>query len=1135
MGKYNKNSLSIDKRLFQGGQNKLAILSELKDNSLSGFKKEVKKARRHPITNALILGKSKPKSYKELRESRPSFFSGNLEGEIAWLLESISLSKSELNAYIQLELQLEKEILFAKFENAQRLLDQIENEICFSYWGLELRYFLIEEMSGTEENWKYNGMVNSEVKNSYTLFFNQILSKRAEKGVSASDYQRSFSNEIRMASPHDFEYLSYKLSYHSIPDYNNYAFSIYADSSSSIIDRYISLLNILTELVSSKKEEYVHLAINVLEEIADINDVRLNRIREFCGTKVIDVDSENYIQVLENYTLGKYELCISEIPKILATSPGLVELWDIYVKSLIESKESFVETKVSTFLDVIIHKLYVTYSIVDESYQEAEELLKLVIMIPDLSFTKQLLALISSTLGLYSNKEIFINNFCIHSNYSNPLTLLQSDKCKTSQEYSGLLTSSCIKFMAGKIVDQQVLEKNISKFKFDLYQLRRSFRQKDFEECIKVGERFNLDKIRNNIFIEEIIFMMFHAYGNNGQLDKAIELYVSSYFENKNFIRRINASRMIEEIVKRNYPLEPSIDGAIFFNLNNLDSYHCFVTLEMWLESNGVQKPSDVQLPSGEINMMKHLFLLEHGCNVDVLEKFYFEYETKEDVVEERKKVLSVLIQNNSDEDSNRFIDELSTITHKEKVQSILQEVNSGRIHMTNNMLESIDEANIQNSYKRYKLLTDFSENVDLESYDSQTLLRNYLESFVDSKSVASNPSFLSFKSLVNEIIDGFLFNKKNGLDGELSTRIRHGELENQIRSAFDRKHLISKKDDSGEYADLTHWTEQYQEMLDENEMERLQLSLKRFSGEVDSMIQYFVDENIQVLSANYPDKRHGLFNYRFNDSYLNLLFEESRLNHDSFEEFLDYLFSILKAHTESNLNTVRDYLKDDFRRAVDEKLDGLRDSVFAISNDLIELNQSIIGAKNEFQNEILDISNWFVVADSSIERTMDIKTIIECSFESSNLKHPHTIIRPKINVDEKLFIQDYKHYIFILINLIENIRIYSKLPNEELEVEVKSVFENDHLIFSVKNNFDRDQLIVSDLETTFGRIKENWKNDVDPSSVNRERGSGYEKIKRILAYDVKTPEHSFDYKIENDTLEVIFSVGITFNYEIDA
>lgn len=1124
-----KNRIDIDKLLFQSKTDKISLLSNLKNLNLNEFKKEIKKAYKHPFTKSCVLGSPKPDSYQKLRNTRLVYFSNNLEGEIAWILESIKHYNKEINKFVEYEKKIEKEILLGNNKIAGEILDKINKDICYSYWGLEIHYYIIEKTDGTEGNWKFSAELNSKITNTYTLFFNHILSKKAEQGMSCSDYHRSLQNDIRLLNNYDFEYLNYKLSYHILKDYSQYPFFIYADSSSSIIDRYLSLIGIITELASSKDESHNELAKNIITELGDIIDPKLERLKEYTGLKEANIESCTSIEIIENYTLGEYEKCINKIPNFLIENPNNIELWDIYTKSIIEKGNKFIFPNVSEYYDNLIYKLYETYLITENSIQKAEELLKLVITIPNLPFTKQLLTLISSTLSIYSKKNIILNNLYFYAKTSNPIIFLISKKEQASLEFENLHSSQSIKLIAGKKYKKNLLKTDLPTFKYKLYKFRRHFQRNNNKKCIELGETFDIEKINGNIFKEEIIYKLFHSHTKHNNLNEAINLYVSAYFSNPNIIKIINTSNLIDKIIDSNYTIKGSIESAIFFTINNLDNYHCFVSIEMWLESVNTNKPSEIKLPTKPEDLRKHLFLLDHGCSIEVLEKFYYQYETKEEVIEERKMILSLLIQNEPT-NSEKYINELSIITQREKIQSILHEVNSGRIRLTKSMMDSSNENNFQNSYNRYKLLTDFSENHEFEIFDSKFLLRNFLDSLIDNKNHSTNPSFLSFKSLVNELIDGFLFNKKNGLDGELSTRIRHGELENQIRSVFDRKFLISKKDESNNYADIHYWNNIYGLTIEKIEISRLQNSLKKFSLKIDNIIQTLVTEYVQVKSVNYPNKQSAFFNYHFTDNYFKILYEESKRTHESFDDLIDYIYSILKLITESNLNSISDYLVNTLRKKIDEELDLLADELSTISNPLVQLNQNIIDAKVEFQNDILDIANWFVISDSSIDAVMDVRTIIECSFESSNLKHPNRSIKPTINADGQLFVSNYKHYIFILINLIENIRAHSNLPTSELNVIVSAIYEKDFLIFRVKNNFNRISTDILELNKTFKNIKENWNKEVVQEFVNKESGSGYEKIKKILIYDIKSKRNYFDYNIENDFLEIVFKVAVSSN-----
>ncbi len=74
MSKTRKNSLTIDKKLFNSSYDQLTELSKLKTNSYLGFQKNIKKAYRHPITKHILKSKLTPKSYSELRESKQNLF-----------------------------------------------------------------------------------------------------------------------------------------------------------------------------------------------------------------------------------------------------------------------------------------------------------------------------------------------------------------------------------------------------------------------------------------------------------------------------------------------------------------------------------------------------------------------------------------------------------------------------------------------------------------------------------------------------------------------------------------------------------------------------------------------------------------------------------------------------------------------------------------------------------------------------------------------------------------------------------------------------------------------------------------------------------------------------------------------------
>ncbi len=257
-------------------------------------------------------------------------------------------------------------------------------------------------------------------------------------------------------------------------------------------------------------------------------------------------------------------------------------------------------------------------------------------------------------------------------------------------------------------------------------------------------------------------------------------------------------------------------------------------------------------------------------------------------------------------------------------------------------------------------------------------------------------------------------------------------------------------------------------------------------------------------------------------------MYEESNAEVENFEDFQDYIFSILTVYTETKLTQISEFLTNTLRKNIDYELDSLKKELDLISTErpLGELSQNIIDAKVDLQNELYGISDWFVISDSAIDKHMDVRTLIECSFESSNIQHPNTPIHPEIITSDKFIFYNYKHFVFIFINLIDNIRIHSKLQSEELNVTVSVDKVDNKFNIKVRNNLNKSLVNKELLNSKLNTIKENWNEEIDYNRVNKEGGTGFEKIKKILAYDIKLKDHEFDYILDKDYLEIIFRIN---------
>ena len=423
---------------------------------------------------------------------------------------------------------------------------------------------------------------------------------------------------------------------------------------------------------------------------------------------------------------------------------------------------------------------------------------------------------------------------------------------------------------------------------------------------------------------------------------------------------------------------------------------------------------------------------------------------------------------------------------------------------------------------------------------DTSELVISYLSELKKDTSKLQQASFVSFKSLFFEIVDYFLFSKEHGLDGDLSTRIRHGVLENQLRSVFINKNLIATKNKDNEYNNISYW----ENLCNEKSyplpiIVKLQKALKSFSKTIDEYILSIINDYIQIQSNRHTQKNLGLFNYRFTDEILWIIYKEVTDSINNYDEFLNYTFDFLRAHTETLLKGITGEFQRSLNAHFQEALQNLED---VIAKDLYlkdevnsEINQNIYNTKTLIQNELYNISEWFKISNNLDNSILDIQTIIQTAIESINLNVND--IKPEVIVDSEHFFEAGFYYIDIFKILIENAIKHSGLSIEDLDIviDVKTLVlfnkieEKDvpisKLIVKISNNLNND-IHIDKLNEKLEILVNNWNTEL--STVNKEGGSGFQKIKRILKYDIKSLDSDLNFKLEGTNLQ--FLLEITHN-----
>lgn len=1152
-----KNNIQNDiiNNLYNRKVDKGTLLSTLKNLEYKEARKVIRTITNNQLAKSLIQSKPTPQKISELRASKLSAFTGLIEGEIAWIVESIKSNNKEINQFIQKEREFEKYILLDDTQKANDCIRDIESNICYSYWGIENKFSLEQQTNGSEGNWKLLSVYNETVDNSYTLFFNGIFSKKAEKDVSLLQYERSIENEIRNLDPNIARYLVHKIGYFLSEDYsiNDLSFFIFLESTSSVIDRYLQLISVLTELVSIPDTKEFAFAVEVIKELDSIiSDTRISRLLEICGVKKIstaNINEELYF-LFDEYTKGNYQTCLERIPELLLIYPSHFELYELYVKCIADNNNGYCNTDKSITIDFILKNLFDLLTR-NHNYDIAKEnLLKFYIAYPNLTFTQQLFGVIGITCGFSSLRNMYSHFFIINSKFFNSYAFyIAKDKQHTSidenlYEYLNVKINYGINHNRAEYLDVDCPSE-----KRELYTARMHFINQNHSECISICNPLLKKVGGNSIIEEECIYMLYYSCIKTKDLNSALTIAVDAYFKNKNYLSRLNTNTLVNEIIDSEYNIEKSIELPILFYINNCTNYYQYVALDEYLNDIKANRPSQIH----ERNK-KTVFLLKHVCQVEILDKFYLEYQSYSEVVEERKNILKLLITLD-EQNVDSYFEELATITQKEKIKSIINTINDGKIKLKFSQIKAKKEYSVENSFNRFLKLKEFTKSNNIHLIDSATLFKGYLDELNNDNKQLQEASFLTFKSIVLELVDFILFSKEYGLDGDISTRIRHGVLENQIRSVFVKNNIISKKSKDSTYENIDFWDNRGTELGVTQEVKiKIQDLLKDFSLKVDSVIQYIISNQMQIYSNKYTDKKNGLFDYYFSNDMMWILFREVSDKISTYNFFLDYVFEILQGRTESNLKDIRTYFKVNINDKLQENLNELQNNIKTlIGNNMLtsEISEKIIHSKTQISYELDSIAGWFKQSSSKIDEALDLETIIHTSVELINFSNPNNTIHPKVNCDNNTLFTFYSSFIDIFKILLGNVITHSKLPASKTNIvinvssEENSLNEESHGInldtnqvsntvtISIKNSFS-DTVNVNELEQKLSEIKANWKNR-ELDNANKEGGSGYLKIKRILNHETGSFGNNFDYAIDQNTLEIklsLLSISNIINYE---
>ena len=624
--------------------------------------------------------------------------------------------------------------------------------------------------------------------------------------------------------------------------------------------------------------------------------------------------------------------------------------------------------------------------------------------------------------------------------------------------------------------------------------------------------------------LETAIVNLFQCYLKLDQPNKCIELFVNSFFFNNHIIDKVEVRELLNKIHSNKFRnVDKGINLPIFYTIVDADVVETHIAFELFNNSCGVAKPSELLSKISEFDEKKFMFFLEYTCSPKVLMHSTFINNSKERL-EERLSIANFIrekVPNNKN-----IIAEIKSIENILVIQQGLIDLDESKIYVNEQGIIENELQEYRAIYERFEVISRITDKGKLLILEGGKLTTYSSQENTEMEKIeySNNPVFDIYMELFNAVKDKFL-NSQFGIVAYLSTRIRHGVLVGELRPIFETHHLITLKEgNSSNYRRNNYWDIVY-DVYSKEQKEQIQITLSDFASKIDGVIFDLIKKYLQVYKTE--SNEEGWFNYEFD---LNKLWYHSvaAIYSQNFEDFVQGIFEVLWVRTDENLRHIREKIQNDVLNQFNTYFDELERQII---NQLGEQNsepirKAIKDCSTEVQTVIQKISRWFKRSEiKAANFTLSELINIVAEYTSKSSWQKRLQLTREIDFDCNIKGEYKTHFADLIRIFLENIIKHSSENVLDLKCKIASQLEQENILkITIENE-------ITD-ENSIEALRSIWNDNApDTSKLINEGKSGYHKAFKILTSDLRCSKNEcLKTNISEDgkQFSVLLSINIT-------
>jgi len=1039
----------------------------------------------------------------------------DLDKNVSWCIGVALNNFSEIRYFLEHQDLLTSAILNSQFDQAHCILDSIDIKCGISMWSVSIRgslYALSDNYEGQLAF--FNGLVERAGSNNFFKGVAHNSFNRYEEGSTYLANASAFKSQLKRLFREDLlNFLMYRLVLNDINFPYNYNHIINIEKNSSVIDVFNCLIDFSLFALHPKNKHLSDLGHNILSDLS----VKFDDVYLFGIANCYDIPSKwnfysDEFECLDNYTKGNY----SEIKSIFDNNSSLglkFSLFEIAAKA---------STRSCTFsfsgLQQKLLESMVSVLVKDQNYElSVASLYNYCHCFYGLKWFKELYFILLRYTS-FLNEEDYLyacNLSSALSGVDSPLkSRIMNDKTRSlylSKCGEVIGTSITLDLFTYNATDTLELDSNIDTLRLNKYKAKKLLDNGNYAAAIELLAK--LAASSDILLSHEAITMLISAYLKNGELQKAIAVYVENVLVNAYLLLCFNIKQLCD-IAKSLIETSDCIMIPILLSFHSRyvdDEYDAALkySFEKFLQNNSLTSPLELLLRQKDFPDNALYYYLEYICTPDVM-KLYLYFDSTKDIETCRIDICKYLIEVGRSKD--KLVEEVKDRTKKLVLRDAVKQVENSRIYADTTAL-------ISSGTNKYSQLYDKFASIRVKDYSTceDEILLNKLYLALKIKDLLAgshtvhlidcqlNEKNATFLNLIKRIRDEFTLGER-GLNSHLSTRIRHGHLPTTLRKCVVDENLFVSKFDRDDRSTVNNYWKGKLEIINDDEIHKLHKTFAEFSKKYELFIEEVNDSWLQIVTldqdltnlAKDSKKIRGLFNYSV--TALEAYSIQQRLPDTAdYNDFLKIAIEWLWARTEQNLVTVRSKISGEVRERIYGLLDHLQKDLIAIVGDagkIPELNNAIGRARAMLNISIEQILVWFTRTELNLIETFEFDTVSEIAAKSLDVD---IILAKHVNYTFRGGALNY--LVDVLYILYENAISKSFISKPELKITVDiGSDESGAAILTVKNNCKH----IDDIENANRNIdyyrKSYGKDEITDKSVQGEGGTGFFKINKILS-----------------------------------